>query len=80
MDITMREALFPFKGGKYLVQTTLLVQSWKPFKKPYLEVSINYETMHIHSSSIDVRCSKSWEANLLCENPNKYDKTQVQVH
>jgi hypothetical protein len=43
------------------VQTTLSVQSWKPFQKTYLEVSKNYETMHIHSSSMDVHYSKSWE-------------------
>jgi hypothetical protein len=29
--------------------------------------------MHIYSLSMDVRCNKSWEANLLCENPHKND-------
>lgn len=32
----------------------------KTLKKTYLEVLKNYKMMHIHNSSIDVRCNKSW--------------------
>jgi hypothetical protein len=39
-----------------------------------------HKMMHIHYSSVDIRCNKSWEANLLCKNPHKNDKIQVQVH
>jgi hypothetical protein len=39
-----------------------------------------HKMMHIHCSSVDIRCNKSWEANLLCKNPHKNDKIQVQVH
>jgi hypothetical protein len=52
----------------------------KSLKKSYLDVFKNYEPMHIHSLSIDVRCHKSWETNLLCKNSHKNNKFQVQVH